>query len=89
MAKKLPETYRNSVQGKLEVKAAQETRRGLTDHFVPAGTVGYVVGVKNLFAEVSENKVWLVFWPAIRVTSAHPKEELTITGQRGSWPYFI
>jgi hypothetical protein len=63
----------SEMQGKLEVRSNRETRAGVSDWFVPEGTIGYVNGVR------SDMGTWLVYWPAL-----HPKEELTVTGRRGA-----
>lgn len=78
MSRPLPARFRSSVVGKLEMVALRDTRRGLLDCLVPAGTVGYALAARD--------GVWLVFWPALREASAHPRADLRPTGRRGAWP---
>lgn len=69
------------LKGTLEVRAKVDTRRGMSEGIVTAGTVGYVTGASP--------KGWAVYWPSIPLayigdwrTSVHPKEDLEPTGNR-------
>lgn len=91
MSRPLPARFRSSVVGRLEVIALCDSRRGLSDSLVPAGMVGYVVGVYGIFAAgprpvPAGGRPWLVFWPALRESSSHPRADLRPTGRRGAWP---
>jgi hypothetical protein len=72
-----------NLKGTLEVEAVIDSRKGLSEDFVPAGSIGYVLGVHPNGAD------WLVHWPnAERAyksdcrTSSHAKITLRPTGNR-------
>lgn len=71
-----------NIKGCLEVVAAVDSRMGISDRVIPAGTVGYVTA--------SRGDKWVVHWPFIEKTykgdwrtGSHPKSDLKPTGNRG------
>jgi hypothetical protein len=67
-------------KGKLEVRAINRTRIGLSDNYVDPGTLGYVITHR------SSDQTYLIYWPHLRLqdsVGSHPQSDLEPTGNRG------
>lgn len=75
---------RRIVKDSLEVRAIRDSRMGISDRVVPAGSIGYVLAAR---LEAGRR---VVFWPSIPRaektdwrTGDHPAADLEPTGNRG------
>lgn len=70
-------------KGCLEVRAVHDSQAGLSDLFVPEGTVGYVLSAH-------QPGFYLILWPTLLeavgrrcVTGSHARDDVAPTGRRG------